>query len=317
MLDDRIVRFWMAGVAALVMVGSGMGCSDRAVGGGTDGGVNNSNDAGWLDDALVEPDTGTDDLVTDVLGWHSQAEEHSGFVPATDMDPTQLDNCNPWIMAADGGETWWTYGTSAETLLPLYPNPDHWVGVGLGLISGHLTEPGVYGHMGSYQRELTVTGWQLQVCPTVQQVRHCVVPRQGHFCQFPDPYHEARRNHLVRILPGPMGVGEHYELTIYYDEGVADGETQFQLAFQLPQIIDPGDTLWINIDAADFLALDIVEERLWFGHQIIPYPNVHDGWALRSTTSDLLRLSLSAESASGEPVHIWGDFPVNETIGYP
>ena len=37
-------------------------------------------------------------------------------------------------VSADGGETWWAYGTSAETLLPMYPNPDDWVGVGLGLM---------------------------------------------------------------------------------------------------------------------------------------------------------------------------------------
>jgi hypothetical protein len=297
----------------IVLVGLG-GC-ERSIGlGDQDAGVNPS-DGATTPDAAVEPDAG--DLVENVLGWHSLGEEHSGFVAEADVDTDLLDACSPWLMAADGGETWWTYGTSEEALLPLYPYPEYWEGVGLGLITGHLSGPGVYGHMGMYDRELWVTGWELQVCATVEHVRHCVAPREDDFCQVPEPFHDARRNHLVRILPGPMGETDLYELTVYYDEGVADGETRFILTFGLPQIIDPEGTTWAPIPVDDISDLDITEERLWFGYQLIPYPHAHDGWVLRNTNTDILRLSLSAESEDGQPLHLWGDFPVDETIGYP
>ncbi len=314
---DQNVRAWMGWIGVILLVGWG-GC-DRAVGaGGQDAGLNtNTNDAAATVDAAVDPDA--DDLVENVLGWHSGAEEHSGFVASGDVDPDLLDACSPWLMAVDGQETWWTFGTSAEELLPMYPNPDSWEGFGLGLISGHLSEPGVYGHMGMYDRELWVTGWELQVCATVERARHCVAPREDDFCQIPEPFHDTRRNHLARILPGPIGQSEHYELTVFYDEDVMDGQTRFLITLELPQLTDPGNTGWIPIGVNNLLALDIAEERLWFGYELIPYPNAHDGWVLRSTNTEteVLRISLSAENANGEPLHIWGDFPVNETIGYP
>jgi len=296
----------------------GLGGCNRAVGtGNQDGGVNHNNDAATTVDAAGNPDAG--DLVENVLGWHSVADEHSGFVPAADVDTDLLDACSPWIMATTGGESWWTYGTSEESLLPLYPNPDHWDRVGLGTITGNLSELGEYGHMGMYDREIWITGWELAVCPTVQRLGHCVAPRADDFCQFPELFSETRRNHLVRIQPGPIGDSDHYELTIYYNEGVADGETRFLLTFQLPQIIDPGDTGWDNFPAADLIDLTVTEERLWFGYQLIPFPHAHDGWVLRSTNTEteVLRLSLSAENDNGEPLHLWGDFPVNEIIAYP
>lgn len=313
MFNDRYVRTWTTCIAVIVLVGPG-GCG-RAVGAGDhDSGVD-PKDGATTADAGEEPDAG--DLVENVLGWHSVGEEHSGFVAAADVDTDLLDACNPWLMAAGGGETWWTFGTSEEALLPLYPHPEHWERIGLGLITGYLSGPGVYGHMGMYDRELWITRWELQVCATVERVRHCAAPRKDDFCQVPEPLYNARRNHLVRILPGPMSDSDHYELTIYYDESVLDGETRFLLAFQLPQIIDPGGAAWAPIPVNDISELEITEERLWFGYQLIPYPHAHDGWVLRSTTSDILRLSLSAESDDGQPLHIWGDFPVDEIIGYP
>lgn len=315
MISDRFVRTWTSCVGVVVLVGLG-GC-DRSVGlGGHDAGVNRS-DADTTPDAGGDPDAG--DLVENVLGWHSLGEEHSGFVAEADVDTDLLDACSPWLMATGGGETWWTYGTSEESLLPLYPFPDYWEGVGLGLITGHLSDLGDYGHMGMYDRELWVTGWELQVCATVERVRHCVTPREDDFCQVPEPFHDTRQNHLARILPGPMGDSDLFELTIYYDEGVADGETRILLTFGLPQITDPGNSGWANIPSADIIDLDIAEERLWFGYQYIPYPNAHDGWVLRSTNTEteVLRLSLSAESADGQPLHVWGDFPVNDIIAYP
>jgi hypothetical protein len=315
MYRDQNVRAWMGWIGMILLVGLG-GCG-RAVGTGNQDAGENSTDGSTIADAAVDPDA--DDRVHNVLGWHSNAEEHSGFVAAQDVDNDLLDACSPWLMAADGGETWWTFGTSAEALLPLYPNPDHWEGVGLGLLSGHLSDLGEYGHMGMYDRELWVTGWELQTCATVERARHCVAPRADDFCQLPETFHETRRNHLVRILPGPIGTSEIYELTVYYDEGVGDGETRFQISLELPQIIDPDNTGWVPIPVGDLLALEINEERLWFAYQLIPFPNALDGWVLRSTNTEteVLRISLSAENANDEPLHIWGDFPVNETIGYP
>lgn len=323
MIRDRYVRTWTSwtrpaswvAVVALLALG---GC-ERAVGtGDSDAGVN-GNDAGMTDavvatDAAVQPDAG--ELIDGVLGWHSLAEEHSGFVRAAEVDHDLLDACSPWIVATASGETWWTYGTSEESLLPLYPHPEHWDRVGLGLITGELSELGQYGHMGSYDRELWITGWELQVCPTVERLGHCVVPRQDDFCQLPDPAHESRRNHLTRIIPGPAGTTDHFELTVFYDEHIMDGQTRFGVTFQLPLVAHPEDP-WMDVPVADMTALSITEERLWFGYQLIPYPNAHAGWILRSTADDTLRVSLSAEDDNGQRVHIWGDFPVDEVIAYP
>lgn len=312
MIRDRFVRTPMSWIALIALLALG-GC-DRSVGAGdTDAGVN-GNDAAPPADAAVQPDAG--ELVENVLGWHSVAEEHSGFVRATEVDNGLLDSCSPWILAAAGGETWWTYGTSAESLLPWYPHPEGWERAGLGLITGELSEPGQYGHMGSYDRELWITGWELQVCPTVERLGHCVVPRPDDFCQLPEPFHESRRNHLARILPGPVGTTDHFELTIFYDENVMDGQTNFLVSFELPLVADPTEP-WMDVPVADMVNLSITEERLWFGYQLIPYPNAHDGWVLRSTDDDRLRVSLSAEDDNGQPVHLWGDFPVDEVIAYP
>lgn len=307
----------LVGLVALVGLAGLAGCN-RAVGtGNQDAGVNHNNDAAPEVDAAGNPDAG--DLVENVLGWHSVADEHSGFVPAADVDTDLLDTCSPWIMATTGGESWWTWGTSEESLLPLYPDPESWQRVGLGTITGHLSEPGTYGHMDMYDRELWITDWELAVCPTVERLGHCVAPRADDFCQFPASFHDTRRNHLARILPGPMGQSEIYELTVFYDEGVADGETRILINLELPQIIDPDGQSWIPIPVDQLIALSITEERLWFGYQLIPFPHVHEGWVLRSTNTEteVLRISLSAENDDGQPLHVWGDFPVNDVIGYP
>ncbi len=315
MYRDQNVRAWIGWLGVILLVVGG-GC-DRSVGAGDFDAGANANDAAPLADAVVQPDA--DDLVENVLGWHSSAEEHAGVVAAADVDNDLLDACSSWLMAADGGETWWTYGTSAEALLPLYPNPDHWAGIGLGLITGHLSSLGQYGHMGMYDRELWVTGWELAVCATVERARHCVAPRAQDFCQLPEAYYDTRRIHLSRILPGPAGDSDLFALTIYYDEGVGDGETRILINFGLPHITDPGPSGWTNIPAAELTDLTIAQERLWFAYELIPYPDALDGWVLRSTNteSEVLRLSLSAQTANGQPLHIWGDFPVNDTIGYP
>jgi hypothetical protein len=109
---------------------------------------------------------------------------------------------------------------------------------------------------------------------------------------------------------------EHYELTVLYDENVMDGETRFHASFALPLIIDPMDP-WAAVPIDQITDLDLTEERLWFGYQVIPYPHAHAGWVLRSTTDDVLRVSLSAEDDNGQPLHLWGDFPVDEIIAYP
>lgn len=68
---------------------------------------------------------------------------------------------------------------------------------------------------------------------------------------------------------------------------------------------------------ADLAWIHVTETRLWFGFDEIPYPNDIQGWVVRDLASDTLLVSVSARSDDDHSVHLWGHFPVDDTIGYP
>lgn len=317
-LRSRVTSRWLffAALAPAATALALVGCS-RNVGAGGDPDAAASPDSGQPgpDSGQDQPDAGQ---LVELTGWRSEAFEHSGFVPEGNVDEAALDRCDPYLMAAPGGETWWTDGAAAGDLLDWFPTPGGMGGVALLAIRGYLSPPGDYGHMGGYQRELSLLEWEVLTCETVARLGHCVLPRPEDYCLFPEPdatYGYEKR--LVRILPGPATEGDHYELTVTYNPDVADGVTIFRLAFTLPQPIDPMGPPWEVFEVQDLLALDVREIREWFYYQEIPYPNALSGWVLRHLDSDTLLVSISARAADDTSVHLWGHFPVDDVIAYP
>lgn len=267
-----------------------------------------STDAAW-------PDAGG---LVQVRGWRAEAFEHSAFVPETSADEAALDRCEPYLMAAEGAETWWVGGTAAGDLLPFFPNPEGTERIALMTATGFLSPPGIYGHDGSYQREIDLVSWDVHVCDTVARLGHCVLPRAEHYCLFPEPEHEyGIERHLVRILPGPAGPDSPYELSVVYNPGVADGVTIFRLDFSLPVAPAPNPGTWDVFEVDALPSLSVREIREWIYYEEIPYPNTHAGWILRHRESDTLLVSISARAADDRTVHLWGHFPVTEVIAYP
>ena len=308
-------------VVSLLVVGLAgpAGCS-RSVGlnPGDDATVNNNNGSGsdatvtQHDGQVVHPDAGG--LIQEV-GWRLEAFEHSAFIPEDVVDLDALAQCQPYTMAESGHETWWAYGDGNGALLQ-WARPSGGLGVGLLSTQGYLSEPGVYGHDGGYQREYDIVTHELQLCPTVDVLRDCVLPRAGDYCQFPEPEHTVRENYLARILPGPATDMDHYELSVTYNPEVADGMTKFAVDFALPLPTDPNAT-WELFEVTDADYLTITEIRSWFYYQEIPYPNDLTGWIVRDLLTDSLSIALSARSDGNETVFLWGHFPVDEELYYP
>ncbi len=152
-----------------------------------------------------------------------------------------------------------------------------------------------------------------------------VVPGASDFCQFPAPEtYEEREIHTVRELPGPAGAPLSYHITVTYDPNVADGTTVFHARFSLPpdeapdEAPDGPDWEVFEVGDAALGGLGLREERLWFYYEEVRYPNQRSGWVLRHRTEDLLRISLYGEAGeTGGSLHLWGDFPIDETIAYP
>ena len=253
-----------------------------------------------------------------VLAGRTEAFEHSAFVPAASADEAALDRCEPYLIAAEGEETWWVGGPAAGDLLPFFPSPNGTERIALMNANGWLSPPGSYGHDGSYQRDFDLVTWEVLACDTVARLGHCVLPRTDDYCLFPEPEHEyGLEKHLVRILPGPAGADSPYELSTVYNPDVADGVTIFRLDITLPAAESPNPGDWDVFEVPDLVSLSVREIREWFYYQEIPYPNSHEGWVLRHRLSDLLLVSISAKAADDRALHLWGYFPVTETIAYP
>ncbi|MFH2010359.1 MAG: hypothetical protein ABI333_27420 [bacterium] len=296
-------------------------CNSKPVGlSGDGGGVDaaSGSDATAGLDAAADPDAGT--LVQDVVGWASYAFEHNGFVREAEVDPGYLEGCSPYVTALPGFENWWVNGNVEGYTLRQHPSlPDHGGAIGLIRATGYLSEPGQYGHMGFYDREFQPTSTELLVCETVSALGHCPVPRAADFCHLPEPNdYESRSVRLRQILPGPASNREHYELEVLYNEDIADGTTAITASFTVPLPgILPEQDGWELIPLPEIGELSLVEVHLWFYYEEIPFPNDLDGWVMRDTLSDTLRISLSGRSGGNATIHLWGDFPVDEVIPYP
>jgi hypothetical protein len=282
-------------------------------------------DASASDSTVADPDAEVTlpDASAEVthLGWRSEAFEHSGFVLVEHVDPARLESCDPYLTALPGEETWWTGGAAYDGLLALFPHPGGTARISLIEATGHLSEPGTYGHMGGYQREFQISSYDVRVCPTVEALGHCVVPGPSDFCQFPAPEtYEERETHTVRELPGPAGAPYSYHVTVTYDPNVGDGTTVFHARFSLPPDEAPAGPDWEVFEVGDAAlgGLGLREERLWFYYEEVRYPNQLSGWVLRHRTEDLLRISLYGEAGeTGGSLHLWGDFPIDETVAHP
>jgi hypothetical protein len=306
----------LIGVAVSLLL---LGCDGRGAGvAHSDGAVDAQIDDGRVDaaDGAV-PDGGM--VVDDEVGWYSQAFEHVGFVSLDDIDPASLTHCSPYIYPLEEGEMWWLHGGEGPQVLPLYPRPDGYEHIGLIRMSGTVGPLGQYGHMGDYDRQLTITEHTLMTCQTVAELDHCVVPRTDDVCVLPEMDPESRSIELWRELPGPASDLEFYTLTITDNEQVLDGMTQFRARFCLPTAADP-DVQWevFELDALTACqTLYLEEERYWHDHQQILYNTDLDGWVMRDIDADRLKISFSATNVTEGRLHLWVDKLVDGEIGYP
>jgi hypothetical protein len=301
--------------AGLILVVVSLVSCERSVGvGDGDGGTNP--DAGVGPDSGGQTDAQVGEFLQDIVGWRATAFEHTTFVPEDLVDEAALDACNAYVTAREGEERWWATGGGEDTL-GLFPWVDGMERLGLMVASGWLSLPGSYGHEGWYQRSFELTEWELLVCPTVERLGHCPMPRPADLCVLPEQqWYETVETYLARIVPGPGSMRDHYELTVTFNPNVMDGTTVFHLSFALPQARDPWDE-WESFEGLEIEQLNLREERLWAYYLEIYYPHDHDGWVMRNLATDTLKVSLSGRSGDGETVHVWGDFPVDEVIYTP
>jgi hypothetical protein len=302
-LTSLLAAALMGASAGLLTLG---GCDDRSAGAVIpDGAVGD----GSVDvDADLPPD-GDVLTVTDEVGWYSTAFEHSGFVAEQDIDPQSLEYCDAYIDRLEGREMWWVYAPSHDFPLglTLFPATGGYEDIGLIRVSGTISELGEYGHMGYYDRELTITDYTLLTCRTVAELGHCVVPEVN-----PD----SRREELWRELPGPDGWLCFYDLTVVDNENVLDGETRINVHFSMPCEVDPG-LGWEVFELADIQEITLTEERLWHAYEVIHFNEQLEGWVMRDETGGRLKISVSGYDPEEGTRHVWVDAEVDGDIAYP
>jgi hypothetical protein len=269
----------------------------------------------------VGPDGGGDvgrDLGPTLMtatGWYSSAFEHSGFVADSGGTPSVMvteSDCSPYVTPPDTVENWWTVGAplnDARTLV-----------AGGGSLSrmeltGELSPPGMYGHLGAYDRRFDVTEGSVLVCETARVVGHCVYPKPNDLCVIPsmsavDPDSDPKP-YLTETLGGQPNSPTSYELRLTYDEGMPDSRTDVALRWSLASNPD----MPVGVDELESVSLEVEEHGVAFA--IIPY-DVLDGWVAHGPTAgDEWMVSVTGETEGGRSLRVWGSFPVDETIALP
>ncbi|MCA9297879.1 MAG: hypothetical protein KDA28_02365 [Phycisphaerales bacterium] len=248
-------------------------------------------------------------------GWYQVGFESSQFIPMDDAELLETDAICPTLLLRDGADRIWAEG---ELEQPLSFAPFGGMGVGIYDVSGALSPPGEYGHLGWYQRQLDVAASTLHVCETVTTYgRECVVARnEGDFCFSPPPLEELSDIRLQHILAGPIGDRNYYSLAITADAHIADGMSVLHIDFNVPARAADATQEWDFYD--DQVEWSGYLEIFGFAYQRIDIdPDFLSGWAFRHEGNDRVRISVGGASDSGQPVWVWGEFEVDEEIALP
>jgi hypothetical protein len=275
------------------------------------------------DDAGGDADDGSGDVST--RGWYSVAFESSLFVP----DPSLFqggwaEGCpvDLWSSAeAVDAERWWANGIGESSLLQAYPptaTAPQEGRIGLVDATGTVSALGQHGHLGAYDRQFDVTSSNVDVCGTFEALGHCVVP-QGWCTKRDVEAFELVDTYLVRELPGvqPDEPTLYYNLTISSDKS---GEwTELRLNLAVPgdaQSADGGELPLYTVD--QLYEVNLTEHTEAYTVTDTRFANL-SGWVALDTTAlrETIYVSIAGKDDSGNEVHIWGHFAVDETIAYP
>lgn len=284
-----------------------------------DAGVDASQDIGA--DADIPPDA--DGRLT-AVGWYKPGFESALFVPDTSLLTGDWQSgCRlPLWQNADaaGAEKWWASGIPQSQTLAIYPPSANASGSGIGLIeaSGRVSELGEHGHLGAYDRNFEVTSSRLDTCGAVEALGHCLVP-QGWCVNRDVEDFELVDTHLRRELPGaqPSEPTLFYDLTIGSDKS---GEwTEIRLSIDMPgddQNAEGGQLPLYTVD--ELRDVSLTQHTEAFHVSDTRYENL-TGWAALDTTAlrETIMVSISGTDDDGNQVHVWGQFPVDETLSYP
>ncbi|MFB6372708.1 MAG: hypothetical protein ABEN55_06265, partial [Bradymonadaceae bacterium] len=260
------------------------GCSDRAEGDdwelnaenererdtavatdtGTAGETDDDDTGIRVQDTGIRPDTrtrqdatATDDAggtIVERTGWYVTGFERSEFIPrgrATPRGEFDGDECTVGLQNPQRSrKKWWANWlpeSEVRSMTAFPPGSENtaW-GHGLYDARGRLSDEGRHGHLGEYDRKFQVTEAELDVCGSVRELGHCVVP------QAPDAHcvtanrttagrrdsrysNAFRKKKFVKHVPG---VGGYVSFELILEQPVDHGTT-IRLSFTRP--MDPSE----------------------------------------------------------------------------
>lgn len=298
-------------------------------------GPRTAEDAGTAPEVAV--DVGTDDAgprTVDRSGWHIGGFERSEFVPQEDVSvEASFDGGDCEVGLAETQrerERWWArWRPDPEPReISLFSrhfsddrSPSRFERAGYYRVRGRLTSEGEYGHLGKYDRRLTVTEAELDVCRSVSRLAHCAVPTvDGPNCAVLDRRELGRRtdesleqDRFVRKYLKDDSEAVRYALRV---KSNAADSWSFRLSFTS----ESGPVEASNVSVDNLTGASLSARTGWTPER--EYTNL-EGWVGRvpETKGEALYVSVSgslAEDDSGDEtshpsrVHVWGTYTVEE-----